>query len=358
MSVHWAILARLAFTCVGRTVLTGEDSQRDVAVCISGSPRYFDTPIPQDVSDWPPDLQHIWSLFPLSVRRYFEQRLIASQYMLTAVDTIKDFLYPKLGVFDIFMFVPLIEGYNESKAAGVCSAFGPRAGNHSAHRIFCEWGRDRPLSSKRLGLDRWQMNMISLWSVHPFVPMVQQLLGHARCNRMIRVSEFRRRVKYSWILRLRADTIFFYPFPPEAWQILAQSSYNKYAVFIRSPKVTGGQLFGSEDMFGIGKPPIMHAFLDRAFDFARMVNNNVSGGKMPLWSSLVTGFSPEMYAKCWLKKYYGGHMREYDRMYFHVFRYPRDRAHVARWQNLASKQLPWPSYPTVDTYGVKFPVCP
>ena len=91
-----------------------------------------------------------------------------------------------------------------------CAFYAPR---QVENRIFCEGGTNPKINATYLGISQIDFDWFNTFSYWPATSVLQELRGHALCDRMIREMEVREESKYKWILRLRADWAFFAPFP-------------------------------------------------------------------------------------------------------------------------------------------------
>eukprot|EP00931_Biecheleriopsis_adriatica_P036461 TRINITY_DN21002_c0_g1_i1.p1 TRINITY_DN21002_c0_g1~~TRINITY_DN21002_c0_g1_i1.p1 ORF type:complete len:162 (+),score=19.92 TRINITY_DN21002_c0_g1_i1:309-794(+) len=133
------------------------------------------------------------------------------------------------------------------------------------------------------------------------------------CNHMIKEHESTNNVRYSWIIRLRLDSVFFAPFPR-----LPKEAEQKDVIYSWCP---GRDMFA--DSFNVGPPEIMHPFLDRMFDFGS--RGNTLNGEVPLWGILYPWFTAEDYMATWLK-FKGVEMHSLQHVYTCPFRHPHERA--------------------------------
>lgn len=319
--VKHAVFVFQAFHSLGSVALStrgvGEEERttREVAVCISGHARHVGVPIPANLSHWP-DARRIFATMPKLKQRQFLRLLRQPNRKFTIAESIRQFLYPRLGRFDVFMFVPTKSGSQEEireVALQNCLPFTPD--KSSGAHLSCQGGSDEHASQNNTGLEPWELDLLSGWSRWPWENIFQQMQGYRLCNAMIRAHSARND-KYSLIIRLRADDLFLAPFPP-----LASLPRDEHVVYY--PARQGHTLAGF-DVFNIGVFKLMHAFLDKQLDLSKLVD--APSGRSPLWRHLAAGFSSESYAMTWLEHLGDGYARELPGLYVHPFRWARDRA--------------------------------
>merc|ERR1711924_392563 len=172
----------------------------------------------------------------------------------------------------------------------------------------------------------WELNIVRGSSLLPWKRYLGQLFGQQSCNHMIYTHEEQQNRRYSWIVRLRLDSLFFAPCPP-----YPRVPPHNNVIWSWAP---GRDMF--IDAFNVGSPNIMHPFLDRVFDFGRQVR--FPAGDAPLWSVLYPWFNPEDYVKAWLKYYQKGEIWRMEGLYTFPFRYAHERSRIP---GEAENAVPW-----------------
>lgn len=269
---------------------------RDMAVCVSGAPRHIGRRLPRKFKFWPPGVRGILVTMPEPLQHNLIRSLSNAQWNWTIADTVHQFLFPSLGRFDVFMYVPLVGGQDSRvQAEAACQPLVPR---DSAARLFCAGGPDRDLAAADLGVSHQRFQRLDAICWHPFARLLQQLRGHALCSTMIREQEALEGTHYAGVVRLRADSVFLGPVPR-----LAGLHRDKRTVFIRSFR---DGCCGNEDIFNVGAASIMQPFLERLRD---------------LWRENFTeSFNAEDFARFWVSKVYKGRMRPLRGLYTHPWK--------------------------------------
>eukprot|EP00746_Dinoflagellata_sp_MGD_P057349 gnl/MRDRNA2_/MRDRNA2_247025_c0_seq1.p1 gnl/MRDRNA2_/MRDRNA2_247025_c0~~gnl/MRDRNA2_/MRDRNA2_247025_c0_seq1.p1 ORF type:complete len:305 (+),score=41.84 gnl/MRDRNA2_/MRDRNA2_247025_c0_seq1:124-915(+) len=231
------------------------------------------------------------------------------------LDTIHAFVYPSLGAFDVFMYVSC----RTKLDVQICKAYTPQV---VGNRMFCAGGLDRDVTYADMGLDEVKFmqakNHFKEIKETGWQNFLKQLRDYTKCNIMIRNAEAAEGIWYKYIVRLRPDLAFFSSIPHISNFKLSQDT-----IAIRS-SLDGGP-GGSADQVNVGRPQIMHHFLDRFYDF----------GKLTLQGKLYA----EHFTHAWLEQVYGGSFVETPGLHYHPWRYAHTQE-VKGLQNYSSKLYP------------------
>eukprot|EP00929_Paragymnodinium_shiwhaense_P010480 TRINITY_DN115180_c0_g1_i1.p1 TRINITY_DN115180_c0_g1~~TRINITY_DN115180_c0_g1_i1.p1 ORF type:complete len:312 (-),score=18.93 TRINITY_DN115180_c0_g1_i1:95-1030(-) len=268
--------------------------RRDVAVCISGTPRNLGRQIPRDVARWP---SAKYKTLPKEQQDAFF-KVMDDEFAgnMSAVDTIRRFLYPSLRVFDIFMHVPSRFGGVRGKlrAERACSFFRPQ---QSGSRLVCRGGPDIQMNSSNLAITPQDFAWLETHSLWPLDKVINQWRGQALCAKMITDAVRHANVQYTWILRLRADLILFAP-APTLYDLPERPSSVVYFQSILDMNASVGC-----DMFNIGRPSMMRKFLAKFQDMSAFIQALRTGGT----------FLPGDAAHVWFQLVGGGEFRALPR---------------------------------------------
>ena len=281
-----------------------------VAVCMSGSPRgAVTTKLTADLRKWP-DALVIFRRSPPEVQHTFLRYV--REKSPAPVDTIHHFLYPSLGRFDVFMALTAMAhtaSTNQSDALAECAFYAPA---DTRNKLFCEFAQEHKVTPADLDVSLTdQLAAQKSFGGPSFDGLMGQMWDMARCSALIRRHENRTGEKYSTIVRLRPDAVFFSPVP--VWGMGAQAC---------------NVFHGATDVFNVGPATVMHGFLQRVFDFGRIGRDDEPFRALlakPHVPRVSRGWIAEQYTSAWLNHTCGHGLphiygtAEVSRM--HVWRY-------------------------------------
>eukprot|EP00929_Paragymnodinium_shiwhaense_P080195 TRINITY_DN41808_c0_g2_i1.p1 TRINITY_DN41808_c0_g2~~TRINITY_DN41808_c0_g2_i1.p1 ORF type:complete len:262 (+),score=62.36 TRINITY_DN41808_c0_g2_i1:678-1463(+) len=247
---------------------------------------------------------------------------------LTAVDTIRIFLYPSLGRFDVFLYAGLSKQRStESDFKTLCDAFTPRVPNTVNCEAAADPAREEILDA--IGLKEKQYDLLQhrFYFKHEVSVYKGFLLGMwdtMKCNGMIRRAE-EKGYKYVWIVRLRPDAIFFAPVP-----LLTTVPKSEHLIFVRDCSVAP-ELGGREDMFLMGLATPMMRWMERLLDLASVQRHYKYESAYGLWMLLLRGWTSEEYSKL-ASTFYNTSLVDLEGLYTFVYRWPSQHLAPSFWR--------------------------
>ena len=308
------------------------ESKRDTAVCYSGSPRdALLKPISKIVLLlWPEYIKEMFKRMPQRLQINFLRWLLKPGTDRYIPDSHREFIFPSLGKFDIFMVIPTNDVH---MAKTVCSAYAPQ---EKTNRIYCAAVPDRPITAEDMGVSKEEFSELKQrWDGGGVFErnLLLQLYGQHLCNRMIKEVETKEKVTYKYMLRQRPDALVMAPLPKPMYL-----PKKPCAVFCRSVDT---YCCGNEDIFLYGKMGIMRRFMDRLFDFGKIdLLQGVKGGELKCASVRIKrNFTSECLNPYWMKKTCGGDVYYVDGIWQHIYRFQKINK-VTALEQFGRKHLP------------------
>lgn len=166
-------------------------------------------------------------------------------------ESIHEYLFKKLHHFDVFMHVSTRERKNEPKV-GDTSACEPLQPRSNGNNLLCTVERD-PKFDQNCFPEVWRTFK------YPKRPgLLPQLYGLFRSNEMRKQHTLRSGIQYTYIIRLRPDTLFSRPFPELS--SLSLRRYGDPTIGVINPHHCASRV---DDLFAVGHVEAMDLYFNR-----------------------------------------------------------------------------------------------